>query len=471
MSGGGPGRFHPPARLTVPELLAATGGKLVAGPADGAWSICTDTRELTDDAVFVAIRGEVHDGHDWVPRALANHRTGAIVERAPERATLAAAAGPVIVVPDSLVALGDVARAHLLKTGPTVAAVTGSVGKTTTRAMLAAMMEQVAPGLVTEGNFNNRIGLPLTLLALTPEHRWAVLEMGMSEQGEIRALAAIARPHVRVITTVSEGHLEFFDDVEGIARAKGELFEDARPGDVLVSERGAWFGDLLPRPPGAHFVTFGGEGAAVQATDLQHLGLRGTRATLHFYGDPQDVFIPVPGRHQLHNAMAAAAAALHLGAKGPQIAAGLAKLELPGRRMRVDDVRGLTVVDDAYNANPASVRSALATVGALDRQPGTKLVAALGDMLELGPEAARLHAEVGEQAARAGVTLLIGAGPLMAHAVEAAKKVGVQAVAVADSDAAGGLLRGRLKAGDVLLVKGSRGMRMERVLELLAEER
>ena len=457
------GRFHPAAALTVPELLAATGGRLLGGPDEGRWTLCTDSREMADGAVFVALKGELHDGHRYVGPTLAAHRAGALVSDA--AAAPADPPGPVLLVPDTLVAFGDIARDFLARRAPPVAAVTGSVGKTTTREMLASILAQGAPGLCTEGNFNNRIGVPLTLLGLRPEHRWVVLEMGMSEPGEIRELARIARPRVRLITWVSEGHLEFFDDVTGIADAKGELFEGARPGDALVFPHGEWFSERFPRPTGARAVSFGIDAGDVHALRIEDRGWKGTRAKVSLFGERIELEVPLPGRHQLHDALGAAAAAAQMGSTADHIVAGLAAVELPGRRFRLEERGGVTVVDDAYNASPASVRAALEAVRSLPREG--RLVVALGDMLELGPHAVALHGQIGVFAAEVGVDLLGGAGPLMAQAVGAASLHGLDAVAVIDSEAAGDVLSERLKPGDLLLVKGSRGMRMERVLDAL----
>lgn len=448
-------------------LLAATGGELAGGPCEGEWTLCTDSRQMADGAVFVALRGDRHDGHRWVGQVLASHRAGALVQAVPDGVP-SSLAGPLIRVPDPQVALGSVARAFLAQMSPAVAAITGSVGKTSTRSMLASILAELGPGLCTQGNFNNRVGVPLTILDLRPDHRWAVLELGMSEPGEIRILADIARPRVRVITWVSEGHLEFFPSVAEIADAKGEIFADARPGDFLVYPHKAWFVPRLPRPSGAIPVTFGHAGADVFEVASRDLGLDGTAATLSLRGQEVEVRLPLPGRHQLHNAMAAAAAALCLGASGEQIASGLARVEVPGRRMRVLRARGATVVDDTYNANPASVRAALETVSALPREG--RLVAVLGDMLELGPGAGDLHGEVGATAAMCGFDLLVGAGPLMSGAVAAAAEFGVEAIAVPDAAAAGALLATRLGKGDMVLLKGSRGMRMEVVLDSLSAD-
>jgi len=459
-------RFHPPASLDVATLLEATGGELALGSSEGRWTLCTDSREMRDGALFVALRGDNFDGHKFVADVLGSWRAGALVESVPS--ALSSAQGPVIQVPDSLIAFGAAAGSLLADKRVPVAGVTGSVGKTTTRAMLASIMSQRGVGLCTEGNFNNRIGLPLTVLGLEPQHEWVVLEMGMSEPGEIRALSEIAQPQVRVITTVSAGHLEFFDGVEGIAAAKGELFESAGSGDTLVFPAGQWFSDLLPRPQGAAVVTFTTD--PEQQADLrlvrwENLGLGGSRASLDLDGKLCDIELPVAGFHQVHNALAAAGAALAMGATVAQIQAGLASVDLPGRRMRLDEIAGVTVLDDAYNANPASVTAALETLGALEGSG--RRIAVLGDMLELGGTADDLHAEVGRTAAGCGVDLLIATGPLMSNAVQTAIAGGLEAVSVSDSDAAGALLRERVEQGDTVLFKGSRGMKMERAIDAL----
>ncbi|MEE2827589.1 MAG: UDP-N-acetylmuramoyl-tripeptide--D-alanyl-D-alanine ligase [Myxococcota bacterium] len=459
-------RFHPGGRLSVQALVSATGATVGGGSSEDSWTLCTDSREMRDGAVFVAIRGESFDGHRFVDEVLASWRAGALVEELPSSA--ATAQGPVLKVDDSLVAFGAAAGAFLQEQAPPVAAVTGSVGKTTTRAMLAAILSEMGPGLCTEGNFNNRVGLPLTLLGLRPEHGWVVLEMGMSEPGEIRALTSIADPKVRVITTVNAGHLAFFDSVEGIADAKGELFEAAGSGNTLIQPAGEWFSDRLPSPRGAEKVTFSsrpGVAADLFLLEWTPRGLSGSTARVSLAGTECVLELPVAGRHQVDNALAAAGAALAMGASVSQVTEGLAGVQIPGRRMRVEQVGAFTVVDDAYNANPASVEAALQTLGSLAGEG--RRVAVLGDMLELGGSGADLHAEAGRQAAAQGIDFLVGSGPLMAHAVSAARSQGVEAVAVSDSVAAGLLLKEYLEPGDTVLFKGSRGMQMERALEAI----
>jgi UDP-N-acetylmuramoyl-tripeptide--D-alanyl-D-alanine ligase len=465
-------RFAPPAPFAADELVAFTGGTHIGGPAHGAWTVCTDSRLIGSGAVFIALVGDNFDGHRFLEAVLTDNVAGAIVQEErltdDHRAALASASGPVISVPDTLVALGALARRHLERYGPEVVAITGSVGKTTTRSMTAAILRQLTPGLESEGNFNNRIGLPLTVLHLREEHRWAVLEMGMSEPGEIRALTEITRPGVRVITEVAAAHLEFFDGVEQIADAKGELFESAGLDDVLIFPADNPLSSRFPLPVQATRVPFSvhcDSTAPVRPSRINDRGLAGTDATLSLFGETVDVTIALPGPHQLHNALAAAAAARALGAGPEEIAAGLASVEVPGRRMKVSERGGVTVLDDAYNANPASVAAALKTVAQLSG----RRIAAVGDMLELGDTAPELHGDVGRLAAELGLDYFVGTGPLMAHAVEAARVAGLPSQHATDSEAAGTILAQLLTPGDVLLLKGSRGMRMERVLDSLPE--
>jgi UDP-N-acetylmuramoyl-tripeptide--D-alanyl-D-alanine ligase len=468
-------RFAPPATFTGHDLVALTGGTHLAGPLDGEWTVCTDSRLISDGAVFIALVGDTFDGHRFAAGVVEANVAGVLVqsgELTPEsRAALEQAKGPVIAVEDTLVALGNLARGHMLRHRPEVVGITGSVGKTTTRAMTAAILRRMAPGLESQGNFNNRIGLPLTVLHLQPEHRWMVLEMGMSEAGEIAALADIVRPGVRVITEVTPAHLEFFDGVEQIADAKGELFRDAQPEDVLIFPSDNPLSVRFPMPAHAQRVPFSVDPhstAPVRPMTVRDRGLEGTEATIRLFDDVVEVRINLPGAHQLHNALAAAAAARALGASAEDIAEGLACVEVPGRRMRREHRAGLLVLDDAYNASPASMAAALRTLAAIDppNEAGRR-VAALGDMLELGETAPELHADVGRLAAELGLDYFVGAGPLMNHAVDAAREAGLPAQHAEDSKEAGELLRAILRVGDVLLLKGSRGMSMERVLDSL----
>lgn len=461
--------FAPPCAFTLAEVLAATGGRLVGGPGGGTFAPVTGSHRAGPGALFVALAGETHDGHDFVPDAMAQGSAALVSSRWAGLGFLQPGSPTVIVVADTLVALGDLARFHLQRIGPAIAAVTGSVGKTTTRAMLAEMLRTaLGPGLETEGNFNNRIGVPLTAMHLRPGQRWAVLELGMSEPGEIRALAAITRPRVRVITQIAAAHLAHFDNIEQIADAKGELFEDARPGDGLVFPLDQPLYRRFPRPWGARLLPFSMEADApvpFRLAACSDLGLEGSLATLDLAGHHVAVRIPLPGRHQVWNALAAATAAFDLGVDGDAIAAALARVQVPGRRMRREDRGGVVILDDCYNANPASMDAALRTLASLPASG--RRVAALGDMLELGPAGPELHREVGRLAGELGITWFLGVGPLMEHAVAEAAAAGVWATHVPNAWTAGDLLKEGLTAGDVLLLKGSRGMRMEGALERL----
>ena len=479
-SAGTQNRYHPPARLTVQELVSATQGRLLRDPSDSdisaRWTLCTDTRELTDGALFVALRGEVHDGHRFVSQALRSGRIGALVDEQSIEEGLDLpddVGGPVIVVPDTLVGFGDASRAVLQRAGPMVAAVTGSVGKTTTRSMLANIMRQRSPGLESEGNFNNRIGVPLTILRLDPADNWAVLEMGMSEPGEILELARIAEPQVRVITEVTAAHLEFFEGVEQIADAKGELFEAALPDDTLIYPADNPLSERFPTPKGVRLLPFSMDATSdAPARLLRHTdrGAKGSEATLLLPQGSVDVLVPLPGRHQVHNALAAAAAASVMGASLTDIAQGLSSVRVPGRRMKISEESGVVVLDDAYNANPASVEAALRTLASFPTPSVEgRRVAAIGDMLELGPTGPELHRAVGRLAMKLGIDLLVCTGALMAYAADVTgpEESTTRTVTAVDSSTAGQLLRGWLRPGDVLLLKGSRGMRMEGVLDAL----
>ncbi|MBN94928.1 MAG: UDP-N-acetylmuramoylalanyl-D-glutamyl-2, 6-diaminopimelate--D-alanyl-D-alanine ligase [Deltaproteobacteria bacterium] len=464
-------RYAPPGALSVAELVAATGAHLAAGSNEGAWSLCTDSREMSDQMIFVALVGDLHDGHRFVEQVLSDFKCGALVQRGrlgsdfvlPE-----ALGGPLLEVEDTLVAFGEAAGAFLRRQRPPVAAITGSVGKTTTRAMLGAILECEGPGLQTDGNFNNRIGLPLTLLRLEPEHQWAVVELGMSEPGEILALAQIAKPQVRVITEVVAAHLEFFPSVEAIADAKGELFAEAIAGDVLVFPMDNPLARRFPKPPGTRSLPFSlcpDSDAPVRALHIEPLGREGSRVRMALAAEEVEVHIRLVGAHQVHNALAAAAAAVGMGVGPATIREGLESVNVPGRRMRISERGGVTIVDDAYNANPASMAAAFRALSDLETEG--RRAAAVGDMLELGSTGSQLHAEVGELAAHLGIDLLVGVGPLMEHAVRAARAAGIEAEVANDSRAAGELLGAWLSPGDLVLLKGSRGMRMESAIEFL----
>jgi UDP-N-acetylmuramoyl-tripeptide--D-alanyl-D-alanine ligase len=376
----------------------------------------------------------------------------------------------VIVVPDSLRALGDLAAYHRRRMPARVIGITGSNGKTTTKEMTAAIAAERWRVLRSEGNLNNLVGLPLTLLGLEPGDEVAVVEMGMSHAGEIRRLAAIAAPQVGVVTNVGPVHLEGVGDLAGVAAAKGEILEGIAPGGTAVLNADDPATPAMAARWSGRLLSFGlGATADVRAEGIE-TAPHGTDFTLVLAdGGRARVRLPWIGEHNVRNALAAAAAARCLGADGAQIRAGLEKARPAAMRFEIGTIPpGVTVVNDAYNANPASMRAALA---ALSRLPGAgRRALVLGDMLELGAAAPAEHRELGRAAAAAAPALLLAVGAFAAEVAGGARAAGLSPSAIAtapDAEAAAALLAAWLRPGDLLLLKGSRGVRLERVLERL----
>ncbi|MBI5488556.1 MAG: UDP-N-acetylmuramoyl-tripeptide--D-alanyl-D-alanine ligase [Deltaproteobacteria bacterium] len=471
----------------------ACGGRVVGDPDLPFDRFVRDSREDLPGACFVALRGENHDGHSFVPQVLGAGAAAVLVEDA---ASLPGPPGPgsaAIVVPNAVHAIADVARAHRRRMPARVLGLTGSCGKTTTKDMLRAILSRVGPTLATEGNLNNHLGVPFTLFGLRPEHRFAVVEMGCNHPGEIANLAAIAEPDIGLITCVAPAHLEGLGSLEGIARAKGELFAALdRPDATAIVNLDDPLVAALPtgraRRVGVRRAG-GGEEVSRRDAETQRAAGQGGRRTAGRSdvtigevtardggqtfrlrlpdGTPVDLDLSRPGRHMVMDAALAAAAAWAAGA-GPQtIADGLSSVGPGKHRGEIHtSLRGVVVLDDTYNANPGSVRSALQTLSTLPGQ-GRK-VAVLGEMLELGDAAPELHRQIGEAAGRAGMDLLLCAGPNAARTVDGARAAGLAdeaTLAFETTEALVAVLGGLLRPGDRVLVKGSRGMRMERVVE------
>ena len=443
-----------PAGWTPAALAAATGGALEGEPRGER--VLIDSRLDVKGALFVALRGPNHDGHAYLADVFAAGATGAVVSR-DWREGRAHLPGPVIVVEDTLVALQDLARAHRDRFDIPFVAVTGSSGKTTVKELLAAALAPLGPVHRTAGNLNNHIGVPLTLLALTPEHRAAVIEMGMNHPGEISLLSRLTRPRVAMITNVSEAHLKGVGSRAGVARAKAEIAEGLDPDGLLVIPAGD--ADLEAALAGytGRRTTFGGEGADVVA---ERMVPRPDGTTVVF--DGVEVATALPGRHSGRNLLAVLVAARELGVSAAAAAPGLATVRPLAGRLRPRHARGVTILDDTYNANPASLAAAL---DVLDLARAGRRVAVLGPMLELGDEETRLHHEAGADAA--DVDLLVTVGDLAANLGEGAVDAGLHAdrwVRAEDWEEAVAAV-GDLAPGDCLLVKGSRGARLERVVE------
>jgi UDP-N-acetylmuramoyl-tripeptide--D-alanyl-D-alanine ligase len=437
-------------------------------------AVSTDTRTLPPRALFVALRGERHDGHDYLPLAANRQASGALVDAA--RLPIRDSGGlPLLVVENTRLALGALAAHWRSRFTLPLVALTGSNGKTTVKEMLASILREAIafqskiaePGdrvLATRGNLNNDIGLPLTLLELRREHRYAVVEMGMNHAGEIRYLAGLAAPNVALVNNAAPAHIEFFASVEDIARAKGEIFEGLRmDGTAVINADDRYAGLWRDLAGGRRIVDFGIEQpAAVSARyALRHLDSEIVVRTPH--GEAQAV-LRAPGLHNVRNALAASAAAVALQVPAPAIAQGLARFTaVKGRLQRKAGLRGAVLIDDTYNANPASMRAA---IGVLAQAPGDKLLV-LGDMGELGSGAADLHAGIGRYARDQGIARLLAFGDLSAHTAAGFGAGARHFTRIEDLLVE---IEKALAPGVTVLVKGSRFMQMERVIQAFAVE-
>ena len=463
-----------PPVWTLMQVLLATGGRFLGGLTETVFRrVSTDTRTVEPGDLFVALVGENFDGHDFIDQALARGAAGVVVARPPAKPCRV----EVVLVPDTLRALGDLAHYRRKQMADlTVLAVTGSSGKTTVKEMTSAILGQRHQVLKTKGNFNNLVGLPHSLLPVNEEHYFAVLEMGMNRPGEIARLAEIAEPDVACITNVQGAHLAGLATIEGVAKAKGELFAGMKAWGTLVVNADDVRVRKLARRLRHRKVSFGRSSSAmVRATRIVSLGEEGMRFTLHIGNWSARLRIVSLGAHNVMNALAAAAMAHAVGMAPTEIAAGLASHRPYDKRMQISVLpSGLKLINDAYNANPSSMLAALEAVHNLKRQQ--RIVAVLGDMLELGSHSVAAHRQVGEKAARLAFDYLLAVGEFAGELVAGARQAGMtadQAQQCASKEAIVAWLQqaveaGRLQAGDILLLKGSRGMRMETIASGLA---
>lgn len=452
---------------TLGDAARATGASL-SGDAGRVFSrVSTDSRTVAAGDLFFCLRGPTFDGHDFLAAVAAAGAAGAVCERG--RASTAPDGLAVLEVDDSLRALGDLAAWHRRGFAGALVAVTGSNGKTTTKEMLRAIfLADAGEGrvLATQGNLNNLIGVPLTLFGLAPEHAVAVIEMGMNVPGEIARLAEIAAPTVGLVTCVAEAHLEGLGSIEGIARAKGELFEGLPSGATAVVNAD----DPHVVRESARFsgrrLTFGSAGE-VRAEGVRCDRIDGSTFEVTDGASRAGVELPVGGRHNVQNALGAVAAALAAGVSLETAARGLSAMKPPPMRMSTERLAtGVLLVNDAYNANPGSLAAALATLGGLD----ARRIVVVGDMLELGPRAAELHRRVGAQAAAITPVLLCATGRFADDVAAGAAAAGLAADRIrvcARHDDAAAEVASRWLPGDAVLVKGSRGSAMEKVVEAL----
>ena len=445
---------------SLADLARVSGGVLHG--ADGAFGVVTtDTRALEPAALFVALRGERFDGHQFVPEALQRGAAGALVAR------LVSVPLPQVVVPDALAGLTAFAAAWRRDFAGTVVGITGSNGKTTTKEMIGAILARASSCLVTRGNLNNHIGVPLTLARLEPGHRYAVIEMGANHRGEIAHLASIARPDVGLVINAGPAHLEGFGGIEGVAEGKGEMFAALGPDETAVinaDDRFAAYWHGLARGAG-RIVTFGlRERADFTASGLHSRSSEDGPATEFELDCPlgrRRITIALAGEHNVANALAAAAAAYAAGAGIDAIVEGLTGMRPVAGRLEFKVlVGGGRLIDDSYNANPGSVRAGLRAL----EQIGGERWLVLGEMRELGEGSSQMHAEIGEFARQCGVTRLLAVGDEARHAVEA---FGAGSTWFASAEDLIASLAEGVGPGITVLVKGSRSNRLERVAAAL----
>jgi UDP-N-acetylmuramoyl-tripeptide--D-alanyl-D-alanine ligase len=469
------------ARWRVADAASVAAGR-VAGDAPEAASFegaAIDSRAVSGGELFVAFAGSRTDGHRFVPDAFARGAAAAMVNEGGEVPESGATGtpGPLIRVPDTFRALHDLARATRERTPERLAGITGSAGKTTTKELLADMLAARFRTARTKGNFNNLYGLPLTLLSVPEGTEWLVAEMGMSSAGELRQLSLLARPDVALFTVVRPAHLEFFGSVRAIAEAKSELLAGLAPDGTIVANADDPEVARIAREKaaGRKVVWYGIAEAHAKADVVAKnvapapAGEVGTRFTLEAGGESAPVALPLHGLYNVENCLAAAACAWSLGVPLADIAKAAAGARPAAKRGVVHRLPGgVTLVDDSYNSNPDAVARAIESAALL---PAHRRWAVLGDMLELGPEAPRFHREAGERAAAAGFSPVWGVGPLGGELADGARRKGAAADALPSAADAAERAAGEIRDGDLVLVKGSRGIGLEAVVSRLMSER
>jgi UDP-N-acetylmuramoyl-tripeptide--D-alanyl-D-alanine ligase len=448
----------------VAEFLGASGK---FAPEDIAQAYSIDSRSLAPGQLFFAVKGERLDGHNFVEQALEKGAVAAVVGK--DQLARYAEQKQLLAVEDTLVALQTLATAVRKLWSKPLIAVTGSAGKTTTKEAIAHVLRTRFRVLKSEGNFNNHFGLPLMLLKLEPEHDVAVIEMGMSHAGEIRALAKIAQPEVGVVTNVAAVHLEFFDSIAGIARAKYELIESLPANGVAVLNTDDEYVSQFGRDFKGKVVMYGTRPTAdVRAENVKPRGARGVEFDVIVGSVRERATLPLVGEHNVLNALAAVAVGVQRGLKPSEAVAALATLAPADKRGQVLQLGNITVINDCYNSNPKALQ---AMVDALAAMPAKRRIVVAGEMLELGPAGEELHRRAGSHMAGKKIDMLIGVRGLTKAMVEEARQSGITAEYVATPEEAAEWLARQTRDGDVVLLKASRGVKLEKALEIWQEQR
>jgi UDP-N-acetylmuramoyl-tripeptide--D-alanyl-D-alanine ligase len=467
----------------IAEYLSVPANELAAGfNRDAvATGYSIDSRTINLGEIFFAVRGERMDGHDFLDQVFEKGAVAAVVSKEKLPALTARIATGVhahppslaggtqpwlIPVEDTLIGLQLLANAVRRLWARPLIAVTGSAGKTTTKEAIAHVLATRFRIHKSEGNFNNHFGLPLMLLKLEPEHDCAVVELGMSHLGEITALAQIARPDTGVVTNVAPVHLEFFKDISEIARAKYELVESLPKSGTAVLNADDEFVSQFGKEFKGKVVTYGlAPNANVRAENVESKGEQGSVFDVVAADRRERAVLPLVGSHNIHNALAAIAVALERGIALPDAVASLVTMVAADRRGQVVRIGNITVINDCYNSNPKALA---AMVNALAEMPAKRRIVFAGEMLELGPQGEAMHRESGQHIAKKGIDVLVGVRGLAEKMVDAAKQKGMRAEFVANADAAGEWLARETREGDVVLLKASRGVKLEKALERIS---
>jgi len=448
-------------KLTLARIAEFIFAEGTFAPEDVAQAYSIDSRTVGPGQLFFAVKGERLDGHDYVEQALDRGAVAAVVRK--DELGRYRGKECLLAVDDTLVALQGLATAVRKLWGKPLIAVTGSAGKTTTKEAIAHVLSTRYRVLKSEGNFNNHFGLPLMLLKLEPEYDVAVIEMGMSHAGEIRALAKIAQPEIGVVTNVSAVHLEFFDSLAGIARAKYELIESLPAGAVAMLNADDEYVSQFGRDFKGKVLMYGTSPAAnVRAEKIESKGAEGTEFDVVVGSVREHARLPLVGEHNVPNALAAVAVGLERGLRPAEAVGALSTLAAPDKRGQVLKVGNITVINDCYNSNPKALE---AMVDALATMPGKRRIVVAGEMLELGPAGEELHRKAGQHIAEKKMDVLLGVRGLAQAMVESAKQAGARAEFVASPEDAGQWLAREARDGDVVLLKASRGVKLEKALE------
>ena len=450
-------------KLSLSEIAQVTGAEVNSDAEIFFEGVTTDSRKITSGVLFVALKGEIFNGEDFAAEALKKGATAVLVSKSFDKNL----DGIILKVDDTLKAYAQIAGAWRNRFNIPIVAVTGSNGKTTTKDLTAAALNSLGHVQKTSGNFNNEVGVPMTLLALNENHKAAVVEIGMRGLGQIEALAQVVKPNIGIVTNVSETHIELLGTIENIARAKGELVTEIQEGGTIILNADNVHTLAMKNlvKDGVKVLTYSIEsGADFVAKDIL-IGSVSTEFTLSFRGKEYDFEIPMLGRHNVSNALAAIAAGYACGLKVPDIQRGFSTLTTTKMRYEVIRRDGLTIINDAYNASPASMRAAIRTTSEVYNG---RLIAVLGDMLELGTISERIHREIGFELVENKFDTLITLGPLGRFIAEGAREAGLKNIFAFDThEAAARKILEIVRDGDTILFKASHVMHMEKIIELI----